>query len=182
MPRPSPSLCLAVLLAALSVGEPPRPTAAGLPEYLALALPIYGITVDGDLSDWPREIPALPIRNEFGIYGPTDTEGTDLDTSEDLSPSFRVGYDPQEQLLYVAVEVGDDALPGCQRQPDRRPRDLRLRAPGRRPRSSTPSYRDGLPIRNSTGEASTTLAWSDRRKDTKQAGIRREATNCQERT
>ena len=110
MPRPCPSLCLAVLLAGLSVAEPPRPAAAELPEYLALALPISGITVDGDLSDWPREMPALPIRNEFGIYGPTDTEGTDLDTSEDLSPSFRVGYDPQEQLLYVAVEVRDDVL------------------------------------------------------------------------
>ena len=110
MPRLCPPLCLAVLLAGLSAAGPPLPAGAELPDHLALALPISGITVDGDLSDWPREMPALPIRNEFGIYGPTDTEGTDLDTSEDLSPSFRVGYDPEEQLLYVAVEVRDDVL------------------------------------------------------------------------
>ena len=36
--------------------------------------------------------------------------GTDLDTSEDLSPSFRVGYDPGKQLLQVAVEARDDVL------------------------------------------------------------------------
>ncbi len=112
MPRPCPPLHLAVVLAGLSVAGPPLAARAELPEYLdlALALPISGITVDGDLSDWPREMPALPIRNEFGVYGPTDTEGTDLATSRDLSPSFRVAYDPGEQLLYVAVEVRDDIL------------------------------------------------------------------------
>ncbi len=109
MSRPCPALSLAVFLAGLSAA-PPLWAQADLPDYLALALPISGITVDGDLSDWPREMPALPIRNEFGAYGPTDTEGTDLDTSDDLSPSFRVGYDPEEQLLYVAVEVRDDVL------------------------------------------------------------------------
>ena len=110
MSRPCLPLRLAVLLAGLSVAGPPRHAGAELPEYLALALPISGITVDGDLSDWPRQLPALPIRNEFGAYGPTDTEGTDLATSSDLSPSFRVAYDPGEQLLYVAVEVRDDVL------------------------------------------------------------------------
>ncbi|MCY3736528.1 MAG: hypothetical protein OXG13_09030 [Gemmatimonadaceae bacterium] len=110
MPRPCPPLILAVVLAGLSVAGPPLSARAELPEYLALALPISGITVDGDLSDWPGEMPALPILNEFGAYGPTDTEGTDLSTSRDLSPSFRVGYDPEEQLLYVAVQVRDDIL------------------------------------------------------------------------
>ena len=110
MPRPCRRLRLTVLLAGVSAAGAPLPAPAELPDYLALALPVSGITVDGDLSDWPREMPALPIRNEFGAYGPTDTEGTDLDTSEDLSPSFRVGYDPREQLLYVAVEVRDDVL------------------------------------------------------------------------
>ena len=111
MSRPCLPLRLAALLAGLSAAGPSLSVrAADLPDYLALALPISGITVDGDLSDWPREMPALPIRNEFGAYGPTDTEGTDLDTSLDLSPSFRVGYDPGEQLLYVAVEVRDDVL------------------------------------------------------------------------
>ena len=109
MPRPCPPLPLAVVVVGLSLAGPPL-ARAELPDHLALALPLSGITVDGDLSDWPREMPALQIRNEFGAYGPTDTELTDLDTSEDLSPSFRVGYDPEEQLLYVAVEVRDDVL------------------------------------------------------------------------
>ena len=109
MPRPCPPLHLAVVLAGLSLAGPPL-ARAELPDHLALALPISGITVDGDLSDWPPEMPSLPIRNEFGAYGPTDTEATNLDTSQDLSPSFRVGYDPEEQLLYVAVEVRDDIL------------------------------------------------------------------------
>ena len=109
MPRPCPPLPLAVV-AGLSLALPPLAARAELPDHLALALPVSGITVDGDLSDWPRRMPSLPIRNEFGVYGPTDTELVDLDSSEDLSPSFRVGYDPDEQLLYVAVEVRDDIL------------------------------------------------------------------------
>ena len=109
MARPRP-LPFAAVLAWLAAAGPPLSAEAGLPDHLALALPVTGITVDGDLSDWPRDMPALPIRNEFGAYGATDTEGTDLGTSEDLSPSFRVGYDPGEQLLHVAVEVRDDVL------------------------------------------------------------------------
>lgn len=110
MPRPCLALRLAVLLAGSTAAVPPPAPGADLPDYLALALPMTGIEVDGDLSDWPREMPSLPVRNEFGAYGPTDTEGTDLATSRDLSPSFRVGWDPEEQLLYVAVEVRDDVL------------------------------------------------------------------------
>ena len=109
MPRPRP-LPFALALAWLTAAAPPLSAGAELPDHLALALPVTGITVDGDLSDWPRDLPALPIRNEFGAYGATDTEWTDLGTSEDLSPSFRVGYDPEEQLLHVAVEVRDAVL------------------------------------------------------------------------
>ncbi len=110
MARPQPSLPFAAVLAWLTAAAPSLSAGAELPDHLALALPVTGITVDGDLSDWPRDLPALPIRNEFGAYGGTDTEGTDLGASEDLSPSFRVGYDPEKQLLHVAVEVRDDVL------------------------------------------------------------------------
>ena len=110
MARPQPSLPFAAVLAWLTAAAPPLSAGTELPDHLALALPVTGITVDGDLSDWPRDLPALPIRNEFGAYGATDTEGTDLGTSADLSPSFRVGYDPGRQLLHVAVEVRDDML------------------------------------------------------------------------
>ena len=132
MARPQPSLPFAVALAWLTAAGPPLSAGTGLPDHLALALPVTGITVDGDLSDWPRDMPALPIRNEFGAYGATDTEGTDLGTSADLSPSFRVGYDPGRQLLHVAVEVRDDMLHATGfHAPDGRLRDLRLGPAGR---------------------------------------------------
>jgi hypothetical protein len=57
-------------------------------------------------------MPSWKLRNEFGAYGPTDvgTRGQSLDHSQDLSPSFMVGYEPRNDLLYVAVEVRDDVL------------------------------------------------------------------------
>ena len=76
----------------------------------ALALPMSGITVDGRLDDWPAEVPVYPIRSNTDAYGPTDISGADLDASLDFSPSFRAGYNPEEQRIYVAVEVRDDSV------------------------------------------------------------------------
>ena len=69
---------------------------------LALAAPINGITIDGDLSDWPegmeRYAIALP---EFGVRP---------QNSEDLLATFRLGYAPEDQALYIAVEVQDESV------------------------------------------------------------------------
>ena len=75
---------------------------------LAVAVPVEGITVDGDLSDWPTDLQVYPIRENTDAYGPTDLSGTDLDISADFSPEFMVGYNLGEQLIYVAVRVRDD--------------------------------------------------------------------------
>ena len=73
----------------------------------ALAIPLTGIRIDGRLDEWPK-MPVYPIRHNSGAYGETDLQGVDLDTSADFSPAFRVGYDLDEQLIYLAVEVHDD--------------------------------------------------------------------------
>jgi hypothetical protein len=75
--------------------------------HIALAAPMSGIVIDGDLSDWPEDTPRLPMRNHFQAYGPTDLEGVDLDTSTDFNPHMMVGFNDEEDVLYVAVTVQD---------------------------------------------------------------------------
>jgi len=76
----------------------------------AYAIPLTGITIDGNLDDWPEEMIRYPIFNNGQPYGRTDIDGVDLTTSADLSPSFMVGYSPEENLIYLAVQVRDDSV------------------------------------------------------------------------
>ena len=43
------------------------------------------------------------------MYGATDIDHADLRISDDLSATFRIGYDPKKSVLYLAVRVRDDA-------------------------------------------------------------------------
>ena len=74
------------------------------------AIPIQGIQIDGDLDDWPGGMEEYPILHHRQVYGPTDIDDADLTVSADLNARFRVGYDPVEPLIYVAVQVRDDIL------------------------------------------------------------------------
>jgi len=68
---------------------------------ITLALPVDGIVIDGDLSDWPEGLKEYAIgRAEYGV-APTDTA--------DYNGSFRIGYNVEENALYVAVEVEDQS-------------------------------------------------------------------------
>ena len=59
------------------------------------------ITVDGDLSDWPENSTRYPIRlSEYGAR-PTGVE--------DFQAFFRVGYNLDDDSLYLAVEVSDES-------------------------------------------------------------------------
>ena len=72
-----------------------------------------GITIDGDLKDWPAAMPRYPIRRILSwapYMGYGGLKDADLSTSPDLSAAFSVGYDPKEQLIYLAVIVRDDKL------------------------------------------------------------------------
>ena len=69
---------------------------------VAIAVPVEGITIDGDLSDWPEEISRYPLHHHnFGVP---------LREEADFRGIFRVGYSEPENALYVAVEVEDDVL------------------------------------------------------------------------
>jgi serine phosphatase RsbU (regulator of sigma subunit)/ligand-binding sensor domain-containing protein len=61
--------------------------------FVAIAVPVEGIVVDGDLSDWPDQV---------------TSNSTSPHLDDDLSASFRLGFDAHKERLYVAVEVTDD--------------------------------------------------------------------------
>ena len=68
---------------------------------VAIAVPVEGITVDGDLSDWPAGMVKYPLaRPEFG--DPPQDES-------DFSGTFRIAYQAAEQALYIAVDVEDES-------------------------------------------------------------------------
>ncbi|MBI4489752.1 MAG: SpoIIE family protein phosphatase, partial [Deltaproteobacteria bacterium] len=71
---------------------------------VAIAVPVEGIKVDGDLSDWPADIVRYPLLMD-------EPEGKDPSkNAEDLPGTFRIGYNEQENALYFAVEVRDDSV------------------------------------------------------------------------
>jgi hypothetical protein len=78
----------------------------------AVAHSLRGITIDGDLRDWPPAIPRYPVRKLLvsGDLGYGGLDGADLSTSPDLSIAFSAGYSLEEQVIYLAVIVRDDTL------------------------------------------------------------------------
>ena len=88
-----------VFLASLLVSA--MSLAYGHSGHIAVAHPVKAITIDGKLSDWPKNVRTYPVTNV--AYG--DKPGNDAD----LSAHFRVGYNVEQRCLYVAVEVADDS-------------------------------------------------------------------------
>jgi hypothetical protein len=70
----------------------------------AYAIPLSGITIDGKLDDWPREMAIYPI----AWVSPLFYKSTPPSGPEDLTASFRVGYDRGVNLLYLAIVVLDE--------------------------------------------------------------------------
>jgi CubicO group peptidase (beta-lactamase class C family) len=69
---------------------------------VGIAYPAKGITIDGNLSDWPKDLRTYPIeRIEYGDK---------LAGKDDLDAHFRIAYDASEHALYIGVEVRDDSL------------------------------------------------------------------------
>ena len=67
---------------------------------VAIAVPIEGIMVDGDLSDWPEGMKEYPIeRCEYGD-APQD--------SADFQGSFRIGLSGNSQSALIARTVSVD--------------------------------------------------------------------------
>ncbi|QDV34094.1 sugar-binding protein [Tautonia plasticadhaerens] len=106
---------LVMAASALTTGAMARQEGPGPVERPSVSAPVLeGITIDGDLADWPDSMTIHSLDKLFNYDGSRqnfeDLEGTDLVEPDDLSAAFAVGYSPGEQLLYVAVIVRDDAL------------------------------------------------------------------------
>jgi hypothetical protein len=77
----------------------------------AYAPPLTGIVIDGELDDWPIDAKYYLIRTKEQLNpGDLGADFLSLDASEDLDPRFSAGYDSTENLIYVAVQVIDNAL------------------------------------------------------------------------
>ncbi|MBT6145513.1 MAG: hypothetical protein HOH74_08795, partial [Gemmatimonadetes bacterium] len=66
----------------------------------ALCLPVSGITVDGEHSDWPDDLPQYPIDRQAHF-------GEALDPS-DMEAWFQIGCNVEENALYIAIDVVQD--------------------------------------------------------------------------
>ncbi|GJM30046.1 MAG: hypothetical protein DHS20C17_26810 [Cyclobacteriaceae bacterium] len=69
---------------------------------IAYAYPIEGITVDGNLDEWPLDLMQYPI--EFVGVGVPATDGADL------KAHFRVGYNKGLNTIYIAMEITDQSI------------------------------------------------------------------------
>jgi len=68
---------------------------------VALAYPIDGITIDGNLDDWPDDMRRYPIAMV--------ESGDSLQDANDLKAWFRIGYNLSENAVYLAVQARDDS-------------------------------------------------------------------------
>ncbi|CAA9219682.1 MAG: hypothetical protein AVDCRST_MAG56-682 [uncultured Cytophagales bacterium] len=66
---------------------------------IAYAYPVGKLTVDGDLSDWPKGLTK---------YRLTEDNGIKPKSAADFTAHYRVAYDPDNRSVYVGVEVTDD--------------------------------------------------------------------------
>ncbi len=69
---------------------------------ITAVVPVDGIVVDGDLSDWPEHVSWQPISIPSAGLRPFD--------ADDFSGRFRLGSDADERLRIVAVEVQDESV------------------------------------------------------------------------
>jgi len=70
---------------------------------VAVAVPVEGITVDGDLSDWPDGLPHYPIALGKELH----YKSRDI---VDFRAAFQVGYSINENALYLAIKVEDESI------------------------------------------------------------------------
>ncbi len=91
-------LILFALVSLCAYGAPAR----ALPGKVALAYPVEGIVLDGDLGEWPAEMIRYPI-----LY---KEDGAPLSGADDFRGEFLIGYSEVENALYIAVDISDDSV------------------------------------------------------------------------
>jgi hypothetical protein len=67
---------------------------------------LSGISIDGRLDDWPKDLRHYPIRNQL-LASPL-YESRKRQAHDDLDAYFMVGYDPAAEVVYLAVVVRDN--------------------------------------------------------------------------
>ncbi|WP_422924164.1 sigma-70 family RNA polymerase sigma factor [Singulisphaera sp. PoT] len=84
----------------------PKQAAKNPPRDLprAVAAPLSGIVIDGDLKDWP-ELPQNSIQTLLTSNNAYDANPKNA--PRDPAATFMVGYDPKTQLIYLGVTVPD---------------------------------------------------------------------------
>ena len=70
---------------------------------IAIARPISGLTIDGQLDDWPKDLKPYPIRKQ--VLNQTGYDQAPRAGTGDPDAYFKVGYDRQVGLIYLAVVV-----------------------------------------------------------------------------
>ncbi len=71
-------------------------------DAIAYAYDMEEITLDGKLSEWPKDMQRYPIKNaELGEAPKND---------EDFQGNFRIGYNSDKNEIYVAMEITDESV------------------------------------------------------------------------
>ena len=70
---------------------------------VAFAFPMEHISIDGDLSDWPSGLTKYPIQT-------ISKRGIKPNSNLDFSANFRVGFNLENNSIYIAVEVQDESF------------------------------------------------------------------------
>lgn len=71
--------------------------------HVAVAEPVSGISIDGDLSDWPSKMKGKFIATTLYVYNGASVE-------DGFKGRYRAGFNRDENALYLAVEFEDDAI------------------------------------------------------------------------
>ena len=104
-------LSTSIVLVGLGVyradGEPEKrpepPPATRTPSAVAYSL--SGITIDGRLDDWPKDLPTYSIRNQLVKNKSYNAE--ERDSSKEPDAFFMTGYDREAEFIYLAAVVPD---------------------------------------------------------------------------
>ncbi len=86
-------------LAFLCAGSAPAFADTG---KIGLAYPIADIAIDGNLDDWPDDLIRYPILH--------NDDGAPVRDESDFKGEFRIGYNAEENALYVGVDIQDDSV------------------------------------------------------------------------
>lgn len=91
--------CFLLFNTGFKIRHKKKPTDNGA---IAYAYPMEGITIDGEVSDWPKNLTRFPIKETPFYFG------SPAKNKQDLSAYFQVGYQLSSGSLFIAVVITDE--------------------------------------------------------------------------